>query len=102
MTKFAETMDVFKKGIAKTPADKGISIIGMWEKELANVDAPEAKGILHDLGALRKQLDKPTPDAGQISTIVGRLSEATAKIAEKAEGSDVKLTALGKALAKAG
>lgn len=102
MTKFAETLGAFDKGIDKTPAVKAVSLIGMWEKELSSIDTPGAKGIVRDLEALRKHLDKPEPDVGQIGTILGRLGEATVRIAEKADTSGDKLTALGKALSKAG
>ena len=101
MPKFAALMTAIDSGIKKVAVDKGISMVKDWEGELSSVDTPGAKAIVHDLEALRKHLEKSEPDSAQIRTILVRLGEATVKIAEKADKSGDKLTALGKALSKA-
>lgn len=100
--KFAGTMNAINRGIDSTKPDKGAHMVEDWETALADVDVPGAKGILRDLGALRKQLEKETPDAERIHALLHRLGEATTKIAEKADTNGEKLKALGAALSEAG
>jgi hypothetical protein len=73
-----------------------------WEAALADIDTTGAKGILRDLGSLRKQLEKDAPDADRVHALLHRLGAATTKIADKAETNQEKLKALGEALTEAG
>ncbi|WP_298687895.1 hypothetical protein [uncultured Sphingomonas sp.] len=100
--KFAGTMNAINRGLETTKANKGADMIEDWETALAEVDTPGAKGILRDLGALRKQLEKGEPDADRVHALLHRLGVATTKIAEKADKSQDKLKALGEALTEAG
>lgn len=100
--KFAGTMNAINRGLDSTKAPKGADMVEDWETALSDVDTPGAKGILRDLGALRKQLEKDTPDADRIHSLLHRLGVATTKIAEKADKSQEKLKALGEALTEAG
>ena len=100
--KFAGTMNAINRGLEETKATKGADMVEDWESALAEVDVPGAKGILRDLGALRKQLEKDGPDADRIHALLHRLGTATTKIAERADTSQDKLRALGEALTDAG
>ena len=100
--KFAGTMNAINRGLDDTKASKGADIVEDWEAALADIDVPSAKGILRDLGALRKQLEKGEPDADRVHALLHRLGAATTKIADKAEKSQEKLKALGEALTEAG
>lgn len=100
--KFAGTMNAINRGLDGTKADKGADMIEDWEAALADVDVAGSKGILRDLGALRKQLEKDTPDADRVHALLHRLGAATTKIADKADKSQDKLKALGEALTEAG
>ena len=100
--KFAATMNAINRGLDSTKPAKGADMVEDWEAALADVDTPGAKGILRDLAALRKQLEKEAPDADRIHALLHRLGAATTKIAEKADASQDKLKALGEALTEAG
>lgn len=100
--KFAGTMNAINRGLDGTKPDKGAHMVEDWEAALADLDVPGAKGILRDLGSLRKQLEKDTPDADRVHALVHRLGVATTKIADKADKSQDKLKALGEALTEAG
>lgn len=100
--KFAETMKLVEAGADKGAGSKGVTNIQDWEKALAEVDAPGAKGLHGDLESLRKQLEKEEPDAERVASLLHKLGAATTKIADHAEGSQDKLKSLGEALTKAG
>lgn len=100
--KFAGTTNALNRGIASTKPDKGADMIEDWEAALSEIDTPGAKGILRDLGSLRKQLERGEPDADRIHALLHRLGVATTRIAEKAETNQEKLKALGEALTEAG
>lgn len=102
MPKFAQTLTAVDKGLENTKADKGAHLIEDWENELADTEVSGAKGILKDLESLKKQLERPEPNGERIQTLLGRLGEATTKIADKSEKSQEKLKELGAALSKAG
>lgn len=96
--KFTETMKAAEHGFDKTPISKGIQLIEGWEAALSDVDTPGAKGVLKDLESLKKQLEKPEPDAEHIGKLLHQLGEATTKIAGRADKSEDNLKALGTAL----
>jgi hypothetical protein len=100
--KFAGTINAINRGLDSAKPDKGANLIEDWETALADVDVPGAKGILRDLGALRKQLEKDAPDADRIHALLHRLGVATTKIAEKADKNGDKLKQLGEALTESG
>jgi len=100
--KFAGTMNAINRGLDTTKAPKGADMVEDWEAALADVDVAGSKGILRDLAALRKQLEKDAPDADRVHALLHRLGTATTKIADKADKSQDKLKALGEALTEAG
>lgn len=100
--KFAGTLNAINRGLDATKLQKGADMIEDWEAALAETDVPGAKGILRDLGSLRKQLERDEPDADRVHALLHRLGEATVKIAGKADKSGDKLTQLGEALTEAG
>ena len=100
--KFAGTLNAINRGLDTTKPDKGAHLVEDWETALADVEVAGTKGILRDLTALRKQLEKDTPDADRIHALLHRLGAATTKIADKADKNGDKLKALGQALTEAG
>ena len=100
--KFAGTMNAINRGLDGTKPAKGADMVEDWETALADIDTPGAKGILRDLAALRKQLEKDAPDADRVHALLHRLGAATTKIADKADTAQDKLKALGEALTEAG
>jgi hypothetical protein len=102
MARFAATMNAINKGLETTKPDKGVGLIEDWESAVADLDYPGAKGIARDLGALRKALEKPEPDAERIEALLHRLGQATVKIAERADKQQDKVRELGEALSEAG
>lgn len=100
--KFAGTMNAINRGLEKVQPAKGADMLEDWEAALSEVDIPGSKGILRDLGALRKQLEKGEPDADRVHALLHRLGAATSNIAKKSDKSQEKLEALGAALTEAG
>jgi uncharacterized protein YmfQ (DUF2313 family) len=100
--KFAGTINAINRGLESTKPDKGAHLVEDWEAALAETDVAGAKGILRDLTALRKQLEKGEPDADRIHALLHRLGAATTKIADKADKNGDKLRELGQALTEAG
>ncbi|RZM36443.1 MAG: hypothetical protein EOP67_06470 [Sphingomonas sp.] len=95
-------MNAINRGLDTTKATKGADMIEDWEAALADVETSGAKGILRDLGSLRKQLERDEPDADRVHALLHRLGAATTKIADKADAQQEKLKALGEALTEAG
>ncbi len=100
--KFAGTLNAINRGLDTTKPTKGADMVEDWEAALAEIDTPGAKGILRDLGSLRKQLERDEPDADRVHALLHRLGVATTRIADKADASQEKLKALGEALTEAG
>ena len=100
--KFAGTMNAVNRGLDATKPAKGVEMIEDWEAALADVEVSGAKGILRDLGSLRKQLEKPEPDSDRIHALLHRLGVATTRISEKSDKAQDKLKALGDALTESG
>ena len=100
--KFASTMNAINRGLENVKPAQGAHMIEDWEAALAESDLPGAKGIVRDLQALRKQLEKDSPDGERVQALMHRLGAATVKIASRGEKSEEKLKALGEALTEAG
>jgi hypothetical protein len=100
--KFAGTMNAINRGLDATKPAKGADMVEDWEAALADLDIPGAKGILRDLGSLRKQLEKDEPDADRVYALLHRLGTATTRIADRADKNQDKLKSLGEALTEAG
>ena len=100
--KFPATMTAINRGLDSVKPARGADMVEDWEAALAEVDHPGAKGILRDLAALRKQLEKAEPDSDRVHALLHRLGENTIKIADKDEKTKDKLKTLGQALLEAG
>jgi len=100
--KFAGTLNAINRGLDSTKPAKGVDMIEDWEAALSDLDMPGSKGILRDLGSLRKQLERDEPDADRVHALLYRLGVATTKIADRADKSQDKLKTLGEALTEAG
>ncbi len=95
-------MNAINRGLENVKPAKGVEMVEDWEAALAEVDAPGAKGIVRDLGALRKQLEKDPPDGERVQALLHRLGAATVKIAARSDKSEEKVKALGEALTESG
>lgn len=100
--KFAGTMNAINRGLEGLKPAKAVDIIEDWETALADTDVPGCKGIARDLAALRKQLEKDSPDTGRVLALLFRLGLATTKISNRAEKNGEKIKNLGEALSEAG
>ena len=100
--RFAATINAFNRGIEDAKPTTAVSLIEDWETALADIEVAGAKGIARDLAALRKQLERDTPDAERVLALVARLGDAVTRIAPRADKAGDKLTALGEALSDAG
>jgi uncharacterized protein YmfQ (DUF2313 family) len=100
--KFAATMNAVNKGLDEIQPAKATDLIEDWETALSDVDISGSKGIIRDLGALRKQLEMAEPDSARVLALIHRLGQATTKISEKSDKQSEKLKALGEALSEAG
>lgn len=100
--KFAGTLNAINRGLDSTKPAKGADLIEDWEAALAETDIAGAKGILRDLGSLRKQLEREDADADRVHKLLHRLGEATTRIADKADKNGDKIRELGQALTDAG
>ena len=100
--RFAATINAFNRGIEDAKPTTAVSLIEDWETALAEVEIAGAKGIARDLAALRKQLERDTPDAERVSALVARLGEAVTRIGPRADKVSDKLMALGEALSDVG
>ncbi len=90
-----------EQGIGRSGTVQSHPSIEDREIALPDVDVAGAKGILHDLDALRKQLEKNRPNSERVLALVNRLGQATTKIAEKSDKQPDKLLARGDALTEA-
>lgn len=100
--RFGATINAVNRGLENMKANQGIHLIEDWETALEESEAPGTKGLLRDLAALKKQLERPEPDAERISTLLHRLGEATVKVSAKAEKQGDKIRELGEALQESG
>ena len=73
--KFAGTMNAINRGLDATKPTKGADMVEDWEAALADTEVSGAKGILRDLGSLRKQLEKDTLTPNLAHGVEFRLAE---------------------------
>jgi len=98
--RFTATANAFEKGVDSITPAAAIKLIDDWEVSLKDADIPGAKGIVHDLEALKKALHAGEPDAAKVKDLVAKLGAATTKIAGHATPSTKdKVEELGKTLA---
>lgn len=100
--RFTATLNAFNRGIESMKTGTAVQMIEDWETALSDIDVPGAKGIARDLAALRRQLEGAAPDAERIMVLIGRLGDATTRIAARADKSGDRLAELGSALAESG
>lgn len=101
--RFGATINAINKGLENVKPAQGAHLVEDWETALSEVEAPGAKGLLRDLGALKKQLEKDQPDEARVRTLLHRLGEATVKAAGRVEGKNGdKIRELGEALQETG
>jgi len=102
MPQFASTIKHITDGVKGFTITAAVNNIEGWEKTLGEMDTPGAKGMVRDLGGLKKLLQAEEIDGEKVKQMIGKLGEATVKFAGKAESKNAeKVTQLGEALTKA-
>ena len=82
---FSGTLKALRGGATRMSARAAIKNIEHWEEALEDVDVPGVKGIVRDLGALKKCLEADDMDHERIGHLMARLGKATRTIAGRAE-----------------
>ncbi|MGI4880069.1 MAG: hypothetical protein ACRYG4_21555 [Janthinobacterium lividum] len=79
--RFTATAHAFEKGVESIKPAAAVKLIEDWETSLKDVEVPGAKGIVRDLEALKKALAGDAPDGEKIKSLMGKLADATTRIA---------------------
>jgi hypothetical protein len=103
MPRFAATNTALEKGVENIKPDAAIKIIADWEQQLEGAEFKGAKGIVRDLGALRKELEKGDKLKGErVQQLTAKLGQATVAAAGEDERDADKLRDIGEKLAAVG
>lgn len=103
MPQFAATIKHLGEGVKGFTISAAVKNIEGWENALDEMDTPGAKGIARDLGRLKTMLQKEEIDGEAVKALMGKLGEATVKLAGKADSKNAeKVKQLGEALSSAG
>lgn len=102
--RFAATLTALEKGAENMSADSAVKNIDAWEESLRDLDGKEAKAIVRDLDALKKELGKGDKASGEkVQELMGKLGQATtASAADAPDSIKDKLQQLGDALSGSG
>jgi hypothetical protein len=84
--RFADTITNLQKGAKGMTISAAVKNIENWEKSVSELDQSGAKTLLHDLGALKKALQKEEPDGKAVLTLVEKLGKETLAMSKKTEG----------------
>ena len=100
-TRFATTVNALKPGPEKLDPKTATSNIEGWEEYLAKHEQEGVKGVVADLGKLKKLLAHGEPDSAAIGKLLEKLSKDTIKVAEADKSStSAHIKEIGEALAK--
>lgn len=101
--RFAAVEHAAEKGFENTTPAAGAKLVGDWTKEVGALDLAGAKGLHGELVHLERELGSNAPDEQRIKALLGKISEATVKLANKCDDEKVaaKVRSLGDALGKA-
>ena len=103
MPRFAATANAFEKGVENIKPDAAIKLIQDWEQQLEGAEFKGAKGIVRDLGALRKELEKGDKLKGErVQQLTAKLGQATIAAAGEDERDAEKLRNIGERLSAVG
>ena len=102
MPQFAATINKICGGVKAFTISAAVKNIEGWETALSDMDTSGAKGMVRDLGRLKKLLQAEEIDGEAVKELIGKLGEATVKLAGKAESKNAeKVKQLGEALTAA-
>ena len=101
--RFAAVEHAAEKGFENTSPSAGAKLVNDWAKEVEALDLAGAKGLHGELVHLERELSSDAPDEKRIKTLLGKVGQATVKLADKCDDEKVavKVRALGDALGKA-
>ena len=103
MPQFAATIKHIQEGVKGFTVSAAVKNIEGWENTLGKMDTPGTKGILRDLGALKKQLHAEPIDGDAVMKLVGKLGKETVTLAGKADSKNAEqVKSLGEALQRHG
>ena len=98
--RFKATENAIEKGLENATPKSAIGLIESWETELQGAEFTGSKGLIGDLGKLKKELEKDEPNGDAVAKLVGKLGASTTKIGESAGSEELK--SLGRALSQGG
>lgn len=103
-TRFTTLDHALDKGLETMPAAAAVKQIETWETELKGAEFTGAKGLVHDLEALKKLLHAEPVDGAAVQKIVAKLGGETTRSASHAtdEKAKAKLKEVGEKLEAAG
>ena len=103
MPRFAATTNALEKGVDSIKPDAAVKLIEDWEQQLEGAEFKGAKGLLRDLGALRKELEKGEKMKGErVQQLTAKLGQATVAVADQDERNADKLRDIGEKLNSVG
>ena len=101
-TRFTTTIKALHEGAKSFTADKAVKNIESWEEYLSKHDHEGVKGVVTDLGKLKKLLQAEELDGKAITTLVHKLGKETVKVAGEGETANAQhIKELGEALSAA-
>lgn len=102
MPQFAATIKHLSEGVKGFTISAAVKNIEGWEATLHDMDTPGAKGIARDLEHLKTMLQHDKIDGDAVKALMGKLGEATVKLAGKADSKHAEqVKHLGEALSPA-
>ena len=98
--RFKATENAIEKGLENVTPKAAIGLIESWETDLQGAEFTGSKGLIGDLGKLRKELEKDELNGEAVAKLIGKLGASTTKSASKIEDEKIaeKVRHLGEAL----
>lgn len=99
MPQFAATIKRVQEGVKGFTISAAVKNIEGWEAALEKVETPGAKGIIRDLGSLKKRIQHDEIDGDAVKKLIAKLGQSTVTLAGKADSKNAeKVKELGEAL----
>ena len=99
MPQFGATIKHLQEGVKGFTVSAAVRNIEGWEATLEKLEAPGAKGVIRDLGALKKLLHADGIDGEAVKKLLAKLGKETVTLAGKADSKNAESARkLGEAL----